>query len=208
MNTMHKPLAKLTADDLMSRDLLVVSDDTPLHEAAHMLIRHQVSGAPVIDRYGKFAGILSALDFVRAVNEVEDSPRQPNANPLACRFQEHRPNATQSRCALPVGTCAVQQVHTDEGGHCWAACGQPHEMFVDWQVMEVESLPVGTVGQFMTRDVVSVKRSTPVCEIARMMIDAHIHRVVVMENDEYPVGIVTSTDILGAVAASVEAAAS
>src|SRR5262249_10348351 len=161
--------AKLTADDLMSRDLLVLSDDTPLREAAHMLIRHQVSGAPVINRHGKFAGILSALDFVRAVNEGDDSPREPNVNPLACRFQQPQPNATQSQCTLPVGACVVQQVQTDEGGRRWAECGQPHEMFVDWQVMEVESLPVGTVGQFMTRDVVSVKRSTPVGVIARMM---------------------------------------
>jgi CBS domain-containing protein len=202
MNTTSKPLAKLTADDLMSRDLLVLSDDTPLREAAHMLIRHQVSGAPVIDRHGNFAGILSALDFVRAVNDADGSPGEPTRNPLACRFQSHRPDAaSRSFCTLPMGSCAVQQVHIDAGGRRWAVCSQPHEMFVDWQVTEVESLPAGTVGQFMTRDVVTVNRSTPVREIARMMIDAHIHRVVVMENDRYPVGIVTSTDILGAVAA-------
>lgn len=204
MNTTHKPLANLIADDLMSRDLLVLSDDTPLREAARMLIRHQVSGAPVIDRRGKFAGILSALDFVRAVNEAGDGRHKPTANPLACGFQEHRPNASRPLCTLPLGTCAVQEVENDAVSRRWVVCGHPHEMFVDWQVMEVESLPAGTVGKFMTRDVVTVRRSTPVREIARMMIDAHIHRVVVMENDEYPIGIVTSTDILGAVAASAD----
>ncbi len=33
-----------------------------------------------------------------------------------------------------------------------------------------------------------------------MMIDAHIHRVIVVDKDERPIGIVSSTDILAAVA--------
>src|SRR5262245_2045182 len=201
MNRSRKPLAGLTADDLMSRDLLVLPDDTPLREAARRLIRHGVSGAPVIDRYGRFAGILSALDFVHAVDGGHCSTCESQTNPLACRFQAERSDAMLGpTCTLPVGACAVQQVHTDACGSRWAACSQPHQMFVDWQVAEVEALPAGSVGEFMTRDVVSVSRSTPVGEIARIMIDAHIHRVVVMEKDNYPVGIVTSTDILGAVA--------
>jgi CBS domain-containing protein len=37
-----------------------------------------------------------------------------------------------------------------------------------------------------------------------MMVDAHIHRIVVTDDDRSPVGIVTSTDILGAVARSTD----
>ena len=33
-----------------------------------------------------------------------------------------------------------------------------------------------------------------------MMIDAHIHRVIVVDEDRIPVGVVSSTDILAALA--------
>src|SRR5262245_49857979 len=40
----------------------------------------------------------------------------------------------------------------------------------------------------------------PVSELARAMIDAHVHRVIIAEEDGRPIGIVSSTDILAAVA--------
>ena len=205
MGPLRKTLATLTADDLMSRYLLVLSEDTPLREAAHMLIRHQVSGAPVIDRHGRFAGVLSALDFVRAVNDADRAPGEPAPNPFACRFQINQPVAgDRTLCTLPLGTCAVQRAQADAGGRTWVECSHPHDVFVDWQVAEVESLPTEAVGQFMTRNVVTASRCTPLPELARMMIDAHIHRVVITDDAKSPVGIVTSTDILGAVAGAAE----
>jgi CBS domain-containing protein len=199
------PLARLTADDLMSRDLLLLSEDTPLRSAAHLLIRHQVSGAPVIDRYGKFVGVLSALDFVRVVNDTKREEEQSAPNPLACRFQVSRTEfGDRVLCTLPAGACAVQQVQTDAAGCKWIACSQPHEMFVDWQVADVERLPTEAVGRFMTRNTVTVQPTASVREMARLMVDAHIHRLVVTDESNSPVGIVSSTDILGAVARSME----
>jgi CBS domain-containing protein len=55
------------------------------------------------------------------------------------------------------------------------------------------------VSQYMTKDPVKVTRTTPIGEIAQMMIDAHIHRVLVA-NGCRPCGIVTGTDIIAAVA--------
>jgi CBS domain-containing protein len=37
-------------------------------------------------------------------------------------------------------------------------------------------------------------------QLARRMINAHIHRVVILDRQQRPVGIVTSSDILAAVA--------
>jgi CBS domain-containing protein len=54
----------------------------------------------------------------------------------------------------------------------------------------------------MTPDPVMVKPATPITEVARKMIDAHIHRVVVVDEAGRPKGIVSSTDVLGAVAHS------
>jgi len=69
----------------------------------------------------------------------------------------------------------------------------------EWQV-DVESLPRDEVRHHMSKDVVTVSATTPIAEIARMMLDAHIHRVFVVDGHRRPVGIVSSTDIVAAVA--------
>jgi len=50
--------------DLMSTDPLTVSPDTPLKEAARMMVRNKVSGLPVIGD-GALVGIVTEADFLR-----------------------------------------------------------------------------------------------------------------------------------------------
>jgi CBS-domain-containing membrane protein len=72
-------------------------------------------------------------------------------------------------------------------------------VFNEWQV-DVDSLPADEVRNHMSRDVVTVTPATPITELARSMLDAHIHRVFVVDEERRPVGIVSSTDIVAAVA--------
>jgi CBS domain-containing membrane protein len=74
------------------------------------------------------------------------------------------------------------------------------EVCSDWQVMDFDQVPVEEVGCYMTRDPVTTAPSTGIAELARMMLDAHIHRVIVVDAEHRPVGVVSSTDILAAVA--------
>lgn len=69
-----------------------------------------------------------------------------------------------------------------------------------WQIVADESTGDERVNDFMTRDPVTVPPETPIQRLARMMIDAHIHRLIVVDKDERPIGVVSSTDILAAVA--------
>jgi CBS domain-containing protein len=69
-----------------------------------------------------------------------------------------------------------------------------------WQVIDTGTLPKDAVSRYMTSDPVMVAPSTPIDQVARMMVDAHIHRVIVADSERRPVGIVSSTDILAAVA--------
>jgi len=70
----------------------------------------------------------------------------------------------------------------------------------EWQVLDVENLPADEVCSFMTPDPVTVGPTTGITELARMMLDAHIHRVIVVDAMRRPIGVVSSTDILAAVA--------
>jgi CBS domain-containing protein len=75
--------------------------------------------------------------------------------------------------------------------------GGPHSA---WQLMDIEALPVDEVSQFMTSDPVTVTPGTPLGTLARKMRDAHIHRVIVVDAEKRPIGIVSSSDVLAAVA--------
>jgi CBS domain-containing protein len=71
----------------------------------------------------------------------------------------------------------------------------------DWQVFEAEEEGAEKVGAYMTVDPVTTKPTTRMSDLARMMLDAHIHRVIVVDEQNRPVGVVSSTDILAAVVA-------
>jgi len=54
-----------------------------------------------------------------------------------------------------------------------------------------------TVEDVMSRDVVTVAPATPVEDVARVMVDGHLHRVLVLEGEAI-LGIITPLDVLGA----------
>jgi CBS domain-containing protein len=70
----------------------------------------------------------------------------------------------------------------------------------DWAVVDVEVLPLDEVRAYMTCDVVTATPADSLHKLARMMIDAHIHRVVITDEEQRPIGIVSSTDIIASVA--------
>lgn len=76
----------------------------------------------------------------------------------------------------------------------------PAHMFCDWQVQDLAELPEDRVSEFMTPDPVTVAPDCPLAELAHRMLDAHIHRVVIIDTLGRPSGIVSTTDILAAVA--------
>jgi len=149
-----KPITERTAADLMSHNVVSVPQTMLLQDAAALLAREQISGAPVVDGAGVCVGILSANDFVR--------------------WAEQGPGP----------------VHTTQG-HCFCA---------DWQVVDLELLPKDEVRWYMSTDLVTAEPATKLTDLARRMLDAHIHRIVVLDGDRRPVGVVSSTDILAAVA--------
>jgi CBS-domain-containing membrane protein len=105
---------------------------------------------------------------------------------------------------------------TDEKGRCigvlsahdlmtWVDQGakggtESADVCSDWQLMELDQVPEDEVSRYMTTDVVATRPEAGIGEIARWMVDAHIHRVIILDSAQRPVGVVSSTDILAAVA--------
>jgi CBS-domain-containing membrane protein len=155
MTALETPLLELTAEDLMSRNLLVIPRQMSLRSAAHLLAQARVSGAPVVDEEGRCVGVLSAADLVHWVDRRGQAPRAgPGASCVCC----------------------------------------------DWEIGRLDDMPEEAVWRYMTTNVVAGGRETRVGELARWMRDAHIHRIIILDEQRRPVGVVSSMDVLAAVA--------
>jgi CBS-domain-containing membrane protein len=69
-----------------------------------------------------------------------------------------------------------------------------------WQIIGSAAAPTECVSDVMTSDPVAVQPGTAIGQVAQMMLDAHIHRVIVVDSIDRPIGILSTTDILAAVA--------
>lgn len=58
--------AELTSlSEIMTRDVLCVTADLPVHAVGTLFLERQISAAPVVDRSGRVIGVVSKTDLVR-----------------------------------------------------------------------------------------------------------------------------------------------
>jgi predicted transcriptional regulator len=74
-------------------------------------------------------------------------------------------------------------------------------------MVEMEALPVEDVRHYMTAEPVTVEPSASIREVARRMLDAGVQRVIVTDSAGGPVGVVSVTDLVAAVAGADEGVA-
>lgn len=56
-------------DEFMDSVVPVLSPDTPIMKAVDFLLRHRVTGAPVVDADGNLLGIITETDLLKLVTE-------------------------------------------------------------------------------------------------------------------------------------------
>jgi CBS domain-containing protein len=189
----------------MKRHLITLPEDMPLVDAGRLLVRNHIGGAPVVDASGKCVGVLSVVDILRLYQT--DAVPEETSLPKTCSFQtveKMLDGRERVRCLLPPGVCPIQTKKSGADGKETLICSQPHCVLVDWQMVDVEHLPGGRLRQYMTPDPVTAMPSTSIRVLARMMIDAHIHRIIIVDEGQEPIGIVSSTDLLAALAEDIE----
>lgn len=60
----------IVAKDVMTGEPITVSDKSDLTEAAKIIIRHRISGLPVVNSYNKLVGIITKTDIVKALDKI------------------------------------------------------------------------------------------------------------------------------------------
>ena len=75
----------MRAHQIMTRQVITATVDTPIAEAARTLLNHHISGMPVVDAAGKLVGVVSQGDFMRraeiGTGGEAGGPRMGNRRP-------------------------------------------------------------------------------------------------------------------------------
>jgi len=61
--------------DVMTRGVVTVTPESPIVEAAKLMVEHNISGLPVVDAAGRVVGIVSEHDLLRRRDRGEAAPR-------------------------------------------------------------------------------------------------------------------------------------
>lgn len=165
--------------DIMTRDVVYVTPDTPITDVVSILSTESITGVPVLSA-NRVVGVISASDIVDFAgrNEGELENGQAGWDDIDDEM-ERELEAELSPLELEEAELADQI--EDSSKH-------DVEMFAEY-----------TAGDLMTRKLCSLPSATPLDKAAREMVRTGVHRLLVMDGDQL-VGIATSMDFLRAVA--------
>lgn len=90
-----------TVRDYMTTKLTVLRPEMSVHEARRLLVRHRVSGAPVIDATGALVGILTGRDLLGAFARASYH-QDPGTRVMDCMSRDVRTLEAESDIAAVV----------------------------------------------------------------------------------------------------------
>lgn len=91
---------RMKAADVMTRDVVTVTPDTPVKTIGELLRRHQISGLPVLDSAGAMVGIVTEADLLLG-SEVGSGERfEPLTAPRRERMERSKARAETAAGAM------------------------------------------------------------------------------------------------------------
>jgi CBS domain-containing protein len=167
-----------TVQEVMQREVVTVTPETPVRTLLKRLVSAQISGVPVVTETGEIVGVVSTTDVVRlGAGEKELNAAELIWEPLVLPNEEYDEDS-----AAPFFMDPESPRYPTED--------------------QTEALPEGvfdgyTVSDIMTPAVFTVKPADSVREVGKFLIQGRIHRALVVEDGQLK-GIVTAFDLLKA----------
>lgn len=178
-----------TVRDLMTEDLVTVSPTTTLREASEAMSQEHVSGLPVVEA-GEAIGVISATDILAFAADAPGVEIDRARGPDLDQVPEDR--------QWEVGGETPPAYFTDEWEE-WEEAYAFGEMLPDTDRPEWNVLEEHQVAEVMTRSLHTIAADESVQRAARDMLDARVHRLLVVDDDRL-VGVISTTDVMEAVA--------
>jgi CBS domain-containing protein len=195
LNTMRN----MTAGDLMTSPIETVDIDTPVQEAASRMVGKDIHRMLVTDQ-DQPAGIISISDFVAGIAEQEPVKRETVGDVMSDTFlvcREKTPVLSAARTMTQAGWRSIIVVN---------ARGQPQGVVAGRDLVHLAGRPVEesmVVSQLMSRSLITTDINSSLQQAADLMIKNHRHRLIVVDKDDpdsFPLGVISSMDIVAAMA--------
>lgn len=180
----------MKVSDLMTRDVLTVEPEATLRDVASLLATEHIGGAPVVAGE-RILGVVTATDLIEFDAE---SPGAPSERLLQETGFGEAPEdiARDVEQGAEAAAAYFTELWEDAGtdvAERFERTGSP-----EWNVLDEH-----TASEVMTRSVFSLPPGTGIRDAARRILDADVHRALIVEDDRL-VGMLTSLDIVRAVA--------
>jgi CBS domain-containing protein len=189
----------LTAGDLMSSPVASIEASAPAVEAARRMRNELIRRLLVVEN-GRPVGVISVSDFIRDLAARQLAGRETVGDVmsdamLVCR--ERTPIFAAARAMADTGWRSVLVVN---------AAGKPLGVFSGLDLLkycQVDDCPDTTVVTDVMHPALTIEITASLQEAATKMIEAHHHRLVVVDPeqpDAVPLGVISSFDIVAAMA--------
>jgi acetoin utilization protein AcuB len=66
----HYLLAKLQVKEIMTKDVTTTTPDTPVEDAARLMVTHKIGGLPVVDEHNDVVGVITETDIFETFVEM------------------------------------------------------------------------------------------------------------------------------------------
>jgi CBS domain-containing protein len=160
-------IKQIAARDVMRRNVATLSPDDTIREALEMFEDARISGAPVVDEAGAMVGVLTLTDIARTDHL--------DGNRLSVQRGTFE-------MAEPTGDELTDEIDPDE------AILIKEDYSASLRGGEV-------VGQWMTRNVITVEPDASLEKACSAMVANQVHRVFVTHGQQL-LGVITSFDIV------------
>jgi len=174
--------------DIMTSEVVAVSPELSLRDLVELLAQKHIGGVPVLAG-SRVVGVVSTGDVLAFLSS---QPVVPSQRPEEADYEMDEPEAEAGREGEePPGAFFVD---------AWSDAGAPLvERFSNPQGPEWDLLGEHVVAEAMTRPVCAIRPEASVAQAARVMKEAHVHRLLVMEAGAL-LGIITTSDVSNTVA--------
>lgn len=197
------------ARDIMvnATDLLTVKPHQQVYEGLRLLLRHRITGAPVVDEQGAFLGVLSersCLKLLTVTARLAAEVGHPMEDTVASDFM------TRKLVTFRPETDAVQAIEkllahrisgapvVDENGRLLGVFSERFSMNV-LMAFAYDRIPGTEIGPFMNKDFSRViAPDVPVLDVARKFLETSFRRLPVIDANGELVGQISRRDVLRA----------
>lgn len=217
-DTINRPLDEIRLDQVISKDLITVNEETDLKTCAQMMLDKQISSLVVIDDSGNLQGIFTKSDLVdvyykhyEGKNLVQDYmtkkvftvSRDHSIHTVIAIMIKNRVSRVvvakgqkpigiiTGRDLLPVSTLIEADIH-----------GMPSEVLMSRRQSTTPLLSgithVLLARDVMKRDPITVTSDSDLADAAQIMTNNKISGLPVVDSDNNLIGIVTKTDVVRA----------